>query len=222
MSHVFDEDSDGEEEYSESVKIIDALSRQLAAIGENASAKPSFELEKKRLVAEFEEANRACEERLAQAIEQFEAIAEKLKQVEAKARFDQDELKKYFEEKLKDAETDLEIQRREAKLEREDVVREMTAAHAAELKRVKDEAEEKMFALRENQQMKRKKTEPELETIALNGDLVSVAVPVADQQTYTILETGELELVEFLPYPEEDKEEDKKGTCSTWKPCRSV
>lgn len=75
MSHVFDDDSVGEDEYSESNKIIDAHSHQ-------SVAKPNFDLENKQLVAEFYEAHRTCEERLAQANERFEAIAEKLKQVE--------------------------------------------------------------------------------------------------------------------------------------------
>lgn len=209
VSHVFDDGEDeNDEEYMESIKIIEAISQQLGE-DENGNRKQQmdFELEKKRI---FDEAHTIFEEQL----NMVKAQAKRdLEEAEVKARWDCDELKRSFEERLKEAEDNLEIQRREAKFERDDAVAELTEAHETQIKRIKDEFEESLQVLKANgPPMKRKHApvEPDLNTVVLNGDLVSIAVPVTDQTKYTILETGELEFVEFLPYPEE-KPKDGKG-----------
>lgn len=206
---MFDEgDDENEEEYMESMKIIETISQQLGE-DENGNCKQQmdFELEKKRI---FDETQTSFEEQLnmvkAQAKQDLEEAEKKLKSSEAQARWNCDELKRGFKERLREAEDNLKIQRREAKFERDDAVAELTEAHEEKIKRIKDEAEEKLQALKANgPPIKRKHApaEPKLDTVVLNGDLVSIAVPVADQTKYTILETGELEFVEFIPYPEE-------------------
>lgn len=208
MSHVFDDDDDElEDEYFGSVQIIEALSQQLGEeLNGNRHQQIDFELEKQRI---YDETQAIFDEQL-KAIKAQAGEAEK--HLKSAIRM-QNELKNDFEERLRAAEDELEIHRREAKFERENVVAEMIEDHDAKIKRVKEEAEQKLRALLSSggasgPPLKRKSSAvpPDMETVVLNGDLVSVAVPVADQSVYTILETGELEFVEFIPYPEEKPE----------------
>lgn len=204
VSRVFDDDDDENEgEHIESIKLIEDISKQLAD-KDNGDCKQNIELEKERIYGEL---NAMFEEKLnavkTEAQRNSEEAEEKLKAAVANARRNHED----YLERLQKAEDDLEIQRREAKIEREDVVAEMIGAHEAEIKRIKDDAEAKLNEPR----LKRKQslTSAEQNTFVLNGDLVSIAVPVVDTSVYTILETGELEFVEFLPYNDEEPKNDK-------------
>lgn len=200
MSHVFDEDEDESEEYSDSIKIIEDLQQKLGA-DQNDNCKQQADLELKAKQEQFEEELKSVK---AKAQQELEKAEQKVKVIEAKLRENQVQL-----EEIQD---DLEVQRREAKLERENAVAELVEAHEAEIKRITGEAEAKLKQqLADGPPSKRKQSAsaPELETITLNGDLVSVAVPVDDSKTYTVLETGELELVDFVPYEDGEPEDEK-------------
>lgn len=174
----------------------------------------NIELEKERI---YNELNALFGEKLnaakAEAQAHLQEVEEKLRAAVASTSRNHED----YLERLEKAEDDLEIQRREAKLEREDLVAEMTRVHEAEIKRIKDEAEAKLKEQTENgltnePRIKRKHSlsSSAPDTVVLNGELVSIAVPVVDTTTYTILKTDELEFVEYVPY-EDAQPEDEKG-----------